>query len=68
MLCLCLLCSKSWRLCPKIKYTPELSDAEKALRNYVIYGKKSLTDADWSVVTEGSEADYNFFKVGVDLK
>ena len=53
---------------PKIKYTPELSDAEKALRNYVIYGKKSLTDADWSVVAEGSEADYNFFKVGVDLK
>jgi len=53
-----------------ISYTPEFKDAnEKERRKYTTYGKKSLVDsADWEVVPEGHEADYNFFKVTVEMK
>jgi len=53
-----------------ISYTPEFKDeAEKAKRKYTTLGKKSLMDAvDWEVVPEGREADYNFFKVTVEMQ
>ena len=46
----------------------ELDDARKALRKYTTYGKAKLTDKDWSVVGEGEEANFNFFKVTVEMK
>lgn len=52
----------------KVSYTPELDDARKALRKYTTWGKKSLLDAGWTEVELGKEADYNFFKVTVEMK
>jgi len=51
-----------------ISYTPELSDDEKAKRIYKTLGKTKLTDADWTEIPAGHEADYNFFKVTVEMK
>ena len=51
----------------KVSYSPELDDARKALRKYTTWGKKSLTDKDWTEVQEGHEAEYNFFKVTVEM-
>ena len=51
-----------------VSYTPELDDARKALRKYTTWGKKSLLDANWTEVQEGHEAEYNFFKVSVEMK
>ena len=52
----------------KVSYTPELDDARKALRKYTTWGKEKLTDKDWSVVGEGEEGNFNFFKVTVEMK
>ena len=52
----------------KVSYSPELDDARKALRKYTTWGKKSLTDKDWTEVQEGHEAEYNFFKVTVEMR
>ena len=52
----------------KVSYTPELDDARKALRKYTTRGKKSLLDAGWTEVEPGKEADYNFFKVTVEMR
>ena len=51
-----------------VSYTPELDDARKALRKYTTWGKKSLLDTDWTVVQEGQAAEYNFYKVSVEMK
>ena len=51
-----------------ISYSPELDDERKALRKYTTWGKRSLLDTDWTVVQEGQEAEYNFFKVSVEMK
>ena len=51
-----------------ISYTPELDDARKAMRKYTTWGKTSLMDTDWTVVQEGHEAEYNFFKVSVKMR
>lgn len=53
---------------PVVSWDPQLPKEEARLRNYMIYGKKSLGELDWSPVAEGSEPDYNFFCVGVELK
>jgi len=53
---------------PVISYTPELSAAEKAKRQYTTLGKVRLQDDDWAVVPPGNEADYNFFKVRVEMR
>lgn len=53
---------------PVVSYTPELDDARKALRKYTTYGKVKLTDTDWTVIPEGEEENYNFFKVTVEMK
>lgn len=34
---------------------------------YTVYGKARLTDAEWTVV-DGNEADFNFFKVTVEMR
>ena len=51
-----------------ISYSPELDDERKAMRKYTTWGKRSLLDTDWTVVQEGQEAEYNFFKVSVEMK
>ena len=51
-----------------ISYTPELDDARKAMRKYTIWGKTSLMDTDWTEVQKGREAEYNFFKVSVEMR
>jgi len=54
---------------PKISYSPEFKDAsEAAMRKYTTYGKKSLADEQWVEIPAGREADYNFFKVTVEMK
>lgn len=52
----------------KVSYSPELDDARKALRKYTTWGKVKLTDKDWSVVGEGEEGNFNFFKVTVEMR
>ena len=34
----------------------------------VIWGKESLGDADWTQIDAVTTADYNFFKVSVEMK
>ena len=51
-----------------ISYSPELDDERKSLRKYTIWGKTSLLDKDWTVVQEGHESEYNFFKVSVEME
>ena len=52
----------------QVSYSPELDDARKALRKYTTWGKEKLTDKDWSVVGEGEEDNFNFFKVTAEMK
>ena len=52
---------------PIISWTPELTEAEAAKRVYKKFGKVKLNDAEW-VEVDGNEADYNFFKVSVEMK
>ena len=51
-----------------VSYSPELDDARKAMRKYTTWGKKSLLDTNWTEVQEGHEAEYNFFKVSVEMR
>lgn len=51
-----------------ISYSPELDADRKAMRKYTTWGKNSLMDATWTKVPEGREADYNFFKVSVEMR
>ena len=54
-----------------ISYSPELSAEQAALRSYKTYGKAKLVDEDWTDVTNLSNAEranYNFFKVSVEMK
>ena len=51
-----------------ISYTPELDDERKAMRKYTTWGKTSLMEADWTEVQDGREAEYNFFKVSVEMR
>ncbi len=53
---------------PVVRYSPQLSTAETALRRYTIYGKKSLMNANWTMIPSGSEKNYNFFKVTVEMR
>ena len=52
----------------KVSCLPELDGARKALRKYTTWGKAKLTDKDWSVVGEGEEGNFNFFKVTVEMR
>ena len=53
---------------PVIGWSPMLSAEKTALRNYIIFGKRELKSDKWEPIAEGREADYNFFKVSVELK
>lgn len=37
-------------------------------RVYRKFGKVQLTDKNWTPIDDGDEADFNFFKVSVDMK
>ena len=53
-----------------VKWNPPLSEEETAKRIYKTYGKRSLGDPDenWTEVPKGEEANFNFFKVSVEMK
>ena len=51
-----------------VSYSPKLDAERAAMRKYTIWGKKSLMEKDWIAVPEGGEANYNFFKVSVEMK
>lgn len=53
---------------PVVSYSPVLSEAEKAKRIYTLLGKRKLQDAEWSVVAPDDDADYNFFRVTVEMR
>lgn len=53
---------------PVVSWTPVLSAAEAAKRTYTIFGRKSLLSGDWTVISSGQKANYNFFKVRVAMK
>ncbi|MBQ4437221.1 MAG: leucine-rich repeat protein [Clostridia bacterium] len=52
---------------PVIGWSPELPAAEAAKRIYTVFGKVRLNDESWTEV-DGDAADYNFFKVRVEMK
>lgn len=52
---------------PIVSWSPELSATEAAKRNYTILGKVRLNDANWTE-TDGNLADFNFFKVRVEMR
>ena len=52
---------------PVIGWSPELPAAEAAKRVYTVFGKVRLNDESWTEV-DGDAADYNFFKVRVEMK
>ena len=52
---------------PVISWTPELSEAEAAKREYKVFGKAKINDKDWTMV-DGDAEDFNFFKVSVGMK
>ena len=52
---------------PVISWTPELSGAEAAKREYKVFGKAKINDKDWTLV-DGDAEDFNFFKVSVGMK
>lgn len=51
-----------------VSYSPKLDAERAAMRKYTIWGKKSLMEKDWIAVPESGEANYNFFKVSVEMK
>ena len=53
---------------PVVGWTPELNAEEAAKRRYRTFGKAKLSDAAWSEVVEGHEADFRFFKVTVEMR
>jgi len=53
---------------PVVRYEPELTPAQAALRTYTTYGKKTLKDLQWQKVTPGNESAYGFFYVTVEMK
>ena len=50
---------------PAVILSPNVADGSCVYR---IWGKKSLGDADWTQIDAASTADYNFFKVTVEMK
>ena len=52
---------------PSVTWSPDTPEL-RASRTYRIFGKESLSDADWTDVTGAIPADCRFFKITVDLK
>ena len=53
-------------LATKMRTRSELLKSLK--RAYKKYGKVHISDDDWTLITDGNEGDYNFFKVTVEMK
>ena len=53
---------------PVVSWSPTLSATEAAKRTYTIYGRQSLLSGSWTVVASGQAANYNFFKVTVQMR
>ncbi len=53
---------------PVVSWSPVLPAAEAAKRIYTIYGRQSLMEGGWTIVPSGQEANYNFFKVTVQMR
>lgn len=53
---------------PVVKWEPELTAVEASKRIYTTYGKKDLADPEWVPVSDATKSDYQFFKVGVEMK
>ena len=53
---------------PVVGYEPVLPATEAAKRKYTVYGKTRLTNASWTKVSPGTERNYRFFKVSVEMK
>jgi len=52
---------------PIVSWTPELSAAEATKRIYKTFGKVRLNDPNWTLIN-GDAANYNFFKVTVEMR
>ncbi len=55
---------------PSITWDPALNGEGVRKGNsrlYRVWGKSNLNDASWSEVSSGSESDYNFFRVTVEM-
>jgi len=52
---------------PDVQWDPVLVPSEAEKRTYRKFGKVRLQD-EWGEITAGKEADYNFFKVTVEMK
>ena len=50
---------------PVVTWSPNVTDGSRVYR---IWGKRSLADADWTQIDAASIADYNSFKVTVEMK
>ena len=56
---------------PIVTSAPELSPAEKSLRQYRVHASRDLASGRWDDVTNLSSAQrttYRFFKISVDMK
>ena len=53
---------------PIIGWEPKLSEAETRKRSYKKFGKVRLKDDDWTPIDDDNAADFNFFKVSVEMK
>ena len=53
---------------PIISWTPVLSAAEAAKREYRLFGKIRLQDTEWVEISGADAAKYNFFKVTVEMR
>ena len=52
---------------PKVTWEPDTPEL-RATRVYTTYGKKALSDRNWTPVTDANKDQYRFFKVEVKLK
>lgn len=53
---------------PVVSWEPKLSAADEAKRHYQMFGRGELKDGEWEPVPDGMEADYNFFRVSVEMR
>lgn len=54
---------------PKISWTPNQNANEERVGNrvYTVWGKKTLTDEEWTPNVDETTGEWNFFKVTVDM-
>ena len=54
---------------PKISWTPNQNANEERVGNrvYTVWGKKNLSDKEWTPNVDETTGEWNFFKVTVDM-